>query len=75
MRRGAVVLPDDDAAVKAAKGAAAEEKVAVFERIRMSCFACAGWWRRPRSGIHDAAVDVLGGCTQVVFYPTFVSVL
>jgi Cu+-exporting ATPase len=25
-------------------------------------------------GIHDAAVDVLGGRAQVVFYPAFVSV-
>jgi hypothetical protein len=44
--QGAAVLPDDDATVKAAKGAAAEEKVAVFEGIRMSSFACAGRWRR-----------------------------
>jgi Cu+-exporting ATPase len=69
--------------LEAAKGAAEEEeeeeeeKVAVFEVIGMSCAACAGSVEKAVKrlpGIHDAAVDVLGGRAQVVFYPAFVSV-
>ncbi|CAN6249678.1 unnamed protein product [Urochloa humidicola] len=69
--------------LEAAKGAAEkaeeeeeEEKVAVFEVTGMSCAACAGSVEKAVKrlpGIHDAAVDVLGGRAQVVFYPAFVS--
>nr|CAB3485373.1 unnamed protein product [Digitaria exilis] len=64
------------------KGAAAEgeeeedEKVAVFSVAGMTCSACAGSVEKAVKrlpGIHDAAVDVLGGRAQVVFYPAFVS--
>ncbi|CAN6268842.1 unnamed protein product [Urochloa humidicola] len=68
--------------LEAAKGAAdkaaaaEEEKVAVFEVTGMSCAACAGSVEKAVKrlpGIHDAAIDVLGGRAQVVFYPAFVS--
>ncbi|CAL5030626.1 unnamed protein product [Urochloa decumbens] len=67
--------------LEAAKGAAEkaeeeEEKVAVFEVNGMSCAACAGSVEKAVKrlpGIHDAAVDVLGGRAQVLFYPAFVS--
>lgn len=68
---------DLEAAKGAAEKAAEEEKVAVFEVIGMSCAACAGSVEKGVKrlpGIHDAAVDVLGGRAQVVFYPAFVSV-
>ncbi|CAD6260040.1 unnamed protein product [Miscanthus lutarioriparius] len=42
----------------------------------MTCAACAGSVEKAVKrlpGIHDAAVDVLGGRAQVVFYPAFVS--
>lgn len=61
----------------AAVGAEEEEKVAVFEVSGMTCAACAGSVEKAvkrLQGIHDAAVDVLGGRAQVVFYPAFVSV-
>ncbi|TKW05895.1 hypothetical protein SEVIR_7G205900v4 [Setaria viridis] len=67
---------DLEAAKGAAEKAAAEEKVAVFEVIGMSCAACAGSVEKGVKrlpGIHDAAVDVLGGRAQVIFYPVFVS--
>jgi P-type Cu+ transporter len=54
-----------------------EEKVAVFSVSGMTCAACAGSVEKAVKrlpGIHDAAVDVLGGRAQVVFYPAFVSV-
>ncbi|BAS90429.1 copper-transporting ATPase HMA5 [Oryza sativa Japonica Group] len=60
----------------AAVGAEEEEKVAVFEVSGMTCAACAGSVEKAvkrLQGIHDAAVDVLGGRAQVVFYPAFVS--
>ncbi|CAL5015515.1 unnamed protein product [Urochloa decumbens] len=60
----------------AEKAAAEEEKVAVFEVTGMSCAACAGSVEKAVKrlpGIHDAAVDVLGGRAQVLFYPAFVS--
>jgi len=65
--------------LEAAKGAAEkeEEKVAVFAVTGMTCSACAGSVEKAVKrlpGIHDAAVDVLGGRVQVVFYPAFVSV-
>ena len=65
--------------LEAAKGAAEkeEEKVAVFAVTGMTCSACAGSVEKAVKrlpGIHDAAVDVLGGRAQVVFYPVFVSV-
>ncbi|GJN26781.1 hypothetical protein PR202_gb14740 [Eleusine coracana subsp. coracana] len=53
-----------------------EEKVAVFAVSGMTCAACAGSVEKAVKrlpGIHDAAVDVLGGRAQVVFYPAFVS--
>ncbi|CAL5069316.1 unnamed protein product [Urochloa decumbens] len=67
--------------LEAAKGAAEkaeeeEEKVAAFEVNGMSCAACAGSVEKAVKrlpGIHDAAVDVLGGRAQVLFYPAFVS--
>ncbi|KAG2573883.1 hypothetical protein PVAP13_7KG284600 [Panicum virgatum] len=62
--------------LEAAKGAAEEEKVAVFAVTGMTCAACAGSVEKAVKrlpGIHDAAVDVLGGRVQVVFYPAFVS--
>ncbi|CAN6276553.1 unnamed protein product [Urochloa humidicola] len=68
--------------LEAGKGAAEkaeeeeEEKVAVFEVNGMSCAACAGSVEKAVKrlpGIHDAAVDVLGGRAQVLFYPAFVS--
>ncbi|KAJ1272212.1 hypothetical protein BS78_06G185500 [Paspalum vaginatum] len=67
--------------LEAAKGAAEkqeddEEKVAVFAVSGMTCAACAGSVEKAVKrlpGIHDAAVDVLGGRAQVVFYPAFVS--
>ncbi|KAG2567917.1 hypothetical protein PVAP13_7NG278400 [Panicum virgatum] len=64
--------------LEAAKGAAEkeEEKVAVFAVTGMTCSACAGSVEKAVKrlpGIHDAAVDVLGGRAQVVFYPAFVS--
>ncbi|CAL5026033.1 unnamed protein product [Urochloa decumbens] len=67
--------------LEASKGAAEkaeeeEEKVAVFEVTGMSCAACAGSVEKAVKrlpGIHDAAVDVLGGRAQVLFYPAFVS--
>ncbi|RLM74949.1 putative copper-transporting ATPase HMA5 [Panicum miliaceum] len=67
--------------LEAAKGAAEEEeeeeeKVAVFAVTGMTCSACAGSVEKAIKrlpGIHDAAVDVLGGRAQVVFYPAFVS--
>ncbi|KAF8702415.1 hypothetical protein HU200_032791 [Digitaria exilis] len=68
--------------IEAAKGAAPEgeeeedEKVAVFSVAGMTCSACAGSVEKAVKrlpGIHDAAVDVLGGRAQVVFYPAFVS--
>lgn len=67
--------------LEAAKGAAEkdeeEEKVSVFAVTGMTCAACAGSVEKAVKrlpGIHDAAVDVLGGRAQVVFYPAFVSV-
>jgi Cu+-exporting ATPase len=54
-----------------------EEKVAVFSVSGMTCAACAGSVEKAVKrlpGIHDAAVDVLGGRAQVVFYPAFVTV-
>jgi P-type Cu+ transporter len=67
--------------LEAAKGAAEkeeeEEKLAVFAVTGMTCSACAGSVEKAVKrlpGIHDAAVDVLGGRAQVVFYPAFVSV-
>jgi P-type Cu+ transporter len=54
-----------------------EEKVAVFSVSGMTCAACAGSVEKAVKrlpGIHDAAVDVLWGRAQVVFYPAFVSV-
>jgi P-type Cu+ transporter len=54
-----------------------EEKVAVFAVFGMTCAACAGSVEKAVKrlpGIHDAAVDVLGGRAQVVFYPAFISV-
>lgn len=54
-----------------------EEKVAVFAVSGMTCAACAGSVEKAVKrlpGIHDAAVDVLGGRAQVVFYPAFISV-
>ncbi|RLM66530.1 putative copper-transporting ATPase HMA5 [Panicum miliaceum] len=66
--------------LEAAKGAAEkeeeEEKLAVFAVTGMTCSACAGSVEKAVKrlpGIHDAAVDVLGGRAQVVFYPAFVS--
>ncbi|KAL6651183.1 hypothetical protein ACP70R_010108 [Stipagrostis hirtigluma subsp. patula] len=67
--------------LEAAAGAAAaaaeeEEKVAVYAVSGMTCAACAGSVEKAVKrlpGIHDAAVDVLGGRAQVVFYPAFVS--
>ncbi|XP_062183666.1 copper-transporting ATPase HMA5-like [Phragmites australis] len=53
-----------------------EEKVVVFAVSGMTCAACAGSVEKAVKrlpGIHDAAVDVLGGRAQVVFYPAFVS--
>ncbi|CAN6249679.1 unnamed protein product [Urochloa humidicola] len=53
-----------------------EEKVAVFSVSGMTCAACAGSVEKAVKrlpGIHDAAVDVLGGRAQVVFYPAFIS--
>jgi Cu+-exporting ATPase len=66
--------------LEAAKGTAdkdEEEKVSVFAVTGMTCAACAGSVEKAVKrlpGIHDAAVDVLGGRAQVVFYPAFVSV-
>ncbi|CAD6262745.1 unnamed protein product [Miscanthus lutarioriparius] len=65
--------------LEAAKGTAErdeEEKVSVFAVTGMTCAACAGSVEKAVKrlpGIHDAAVDVLGGRAQVVFYPAFVS--
>ncbi|XP_062186111.1 copper-transporting ATPase HMA5 [Phragmites australis] len=53
-----------------------EEKVAVFAVSGMTCAACAGSVEKAVKrlpGIHEAAVDVLGGRAQVVFYPALVS--
>lgn len=61
----------------AAVAAEDEEKVVVFAVFGMTCAACAGSVEKAVKrlpGIHDAAVDVLGGRAQVVFYPAFVSV-
>jgi len=66
--------------LEAAGGAGSEmeeEKVAVFSVSGMTCAACAGSVEKAVKrlpGIHDAAVDVIGGRAQVVFYPAFVSV-
>lgn len=54
-----------------------EEKVAVFAVSGMTCAACAGSVEKAVKrlpGIHEAAVDVLGGRVQVAFYTAFVSV-
>lgn len=54
-----------------------EEKVAVFAVSGMTCAACAGSVEKAVKrlpGIHEAAVDVLGGRAQVAFYPASVSV-
>ncbi|KAG2573895.1 hypothetical protein PVAP13_7KG284700 [Panicum virgatum] len=65
--------------LEAAGGAGSEmeeEKVAVFSVSGMTCAACAGSVEKAVKrlpGIHDAAVDVIGGRAQVVFYPAFVS--
>ncbi|XP_062226381.1 copper-transporting ATPase HMA5-like [Phragmites australis] len=66
---------DNDLEAAAAAGEE-EEKVAVFAVSGMTCAACAGSVEKAVKrlpGIHDAAVDVLGGRAQVVFYPAFVS--
>ncbi|KAL6903834.1 hypothetical protein ACP4OV_004647 [Aristida adscensionis] len=58
------------------EGEEEEEKVAVFAVSGMTCAACAGSVEKAVKrlpGIHDAAVDVLGGRAQVAFYPAFVS--
>jgi Cu+-exporting ATPase len=66
--------------LEAAGGAGSEEeeeKVAVFSVSGMTCAACAGSVEKAVKrlpGILNAAVDVLGGRAQVVFYPVFVSV-
>uniref|UniRef100_A0A8R7PHX8 HMA domain-containing protein n=1 Tax=Triticum urartu TaxID=4572 RepID=A0A8R7PHX8_TRIUA len=54
-----------------------EEKVAVFAVSGMTCAACAGSVEKAVKrlpGIHEAAVDVLGGRVQVAFYTALVSV-
>ncbi|CAM0903429.1 unnamed protein product [Alopecurus aequalis] len=81
----AVEVGDDGAGgsgadLEAATGSAVddeEEKVAVFAVTGMTCTACAGSVEKAVKrlpGIHEAAVDVLGGRAQVAFYPSFVSV-
>nr|CAB3487891.1 unnamed protein product [Digitaria exilis] len=65
-----------DLEAAAGAGSEEEEKVAVFSVSGMTCAACAGSVEKAVKrlpGIHDAAVDVLGGRAQVVFYPAFVS--
>jgi P-type Cu+ transporter len=67
----------DDLEAAAAAAREEEEKVAVFAVSGMTCAACAGSVEKAVKrlpGIHDAAVDVLGGRAHVVFYPAFVSV-
>ncbi|KAL6903833.1 hypothetical protein ACP4OV_004646 [Aristida adscensionis] len=65
-----------DLEAAAGAGPEPEEKVAVFAVSGMTCAACAGSVEKAVKrlpGVHDAAVDVLGGRAQVVFYPAFVS--
>lgn len=56
---------------------AEEPRSALFSVAGMSCAACAGSVEKAVKrlpGIHDAAVDVLNGRAQVLFYPSFVDV-
>ncbi|GJN26780.1 hypothetical protein PR202_gb14739 [Eleusine coracana subsp. coracana] len=75
--KGAAVAGGGDGDLEAAAAAAEEDKVAVFAVSGMTCAACSGSVEKAVKrllGIHDAAVDVLGGRAQVVFYPAYVSV-
>ncbi|XP_044967555.1 copper-transporting ATPase HMA5-like [Hordeum vulgare subsp. vulgare] len=70
---GSAVVVD----LEAAAAEEEEEKVAVFAVSGMTCAACAGSVEKAVKrlpGIHEAAVDVLGGRVQVAFYTALVSV-